>query len=178
MLTLILVLFVFVAIVLLFATPIFLIAYYFARKRQQQQDEMLKKVPSGAEFPVAMRYNKGGEQQKTWIKVSAWQGFGVMYVLDGKIHFCDTQRLDPYVFDLASASIQWVGINLANGLVPWFKIQDQQADYYFNPESGALLWPVFSGKPTSRKAFETLKAIQADYLKTRRDAGVMPPPLP
>jgi len=140
---------------------VFLVAWLAARKRKQQQNEILKQVPAEAGFKMAMRYNKG-EQHRNLIKLLPWQGSGILYVLDGKIHFRDALGVDAYSFDFGKVKIRWVGMSFANGFTEWFKIADDHIEYYFNVETGMLAFSLSSGKMTTYQVYKKLESIQAE----------------
>ena len=79
---------------ILFILPIFLIfsiAYIASKSRQKKQNTLLDNVPINASMKVILRYNFGQSQDK-FIKMKAFQGSGVLYVLDNQIHFRTRSR--------------------------------------------------------------------------------------
>jgi len=149
---------IFVAIIAAIAVA-FLVVWLAARKRMQQQTEILKQLPAGTGFKMAMRYNKG-EQHRKLIKFLPWQGSGVLFVLDGKIYFWDILG-GRHGFDLGKVKIQWVGMNFANGFTEWFKIADDHVEHYFNVEAGIFAFDLTFRKMTTYQVYKTLESLQA-----------------
>lgn len=148
----------FFAMMLLMPALIFFIAYLAAQSRKKKQQALMNDI-SDVEYSALVRYNKGNQQDK-FLKVKAFEGSGVLYVKDGKIQFVDTLHRNPHTFDLKTCNIQWVDINLVNGFLKWFSISDDAASYYFNIDSGMLIWNLDKSKPTTQSVFETLKKMQ------------------
>ena len=152
---------VFIIAFLGFIGLIFLIAFLASQSRKKKQEAVLATLPEGAKLKAIVRYNKGRQQTKI-LKMKAFQGSGVLYVLDKKIIFQDTLNQNPYSFDLKTAAVNWVGINAANGALNWFKVSDEQTEYYFNVESGMFIWHTSSGKPTTEQICNNLKSLQLE----------------
>jgi len=143
------------------ASPVlllFLIAYLASASRRKKQKKIVEQIPKHAEFKVAVRYNKG-QQQSEILKIKAFQGSGILYVLDQKICFRDTLNKTPYDFDNNTAKIEWTGINIANGFIQWFKVADHKTEYYFNVETGMFIWHISSKKMTTKQAYDKLKSL-------------------
>lgn len=157
-----LILFVFL-ILLIFSIPaiIFLIAYLAAQSRKKKQNALLAQLPLETKLTAVVRYNKG-QQQTKFLKLKAFQGSGVIYVLDNKIHFRDTLDQNPYEFDLATAQIRFVGVTLANGALNWFTVSDGETEYFFNVESGMFIWHTSSGKMTTKEICDKLQQLQLE----------------
>ena len=152
---------IFIVFFIVFIGLIFLIAFLASQSRKKKQEAVLATLPEEAKLKATVRYNKGSQQSK-FLKLKAFQGSGVIYVLDDKIHFQDTLNQNPYTFDLKTATISWVGINAANGALNWFKVSDQQTEYYFNVESGMFIWHTSSGKMTTEQICNNLKSLQME----------------
>jgi len=137
---------------------IFLIAYLASASRRKKQKKTLEQVPKQATFKVAVRYNKGN-QQDVFLKIKAFQGSGILYVLDKKICFRDNLSKNSYEFDPNTIKMEWVGINVANGLIKWFKIADSKTEYYFNVETGMFIMHLSSKKLTTQQVYNKLKSL-------------------
>jgi len=137
---------------------IFLIAYLANRSRRKKQKKTLEQIPEQATFKVAVRYNKGN-QQDIFLKIKAFQGSGILYVLDQKICFRDTLNKSSYDFDPNNVKIEWIGVNIVNGFIQWFKIVDDKTEYYFNVETGMFIWHLSSKRMTTRQVYNKLKSL-------------------
>jgi hypothetical protein len=146
----------------IFSIPaiIFLIAYLAARSRKKKQKALLEQIGT-PEYYAFVRYNMGNKQNE-FFKVKAFQGSGILYVEGRNIHFVDTLHQNPHIFPLDDSSIQWVDINIVNGLLKWFSIEDSEKKYYFNIESGMFIFNTNSSKPTTRSVFEKLIEYQTE----------------
>lgn len=147
-------------ILLIFLLPgiIFFIAFLAAKSRKRKQEAVLNSL-SGVEYHAFVRYNKGN-QQNEFFKVKAFQGSGVLYVKDKMLYFEDTLHKNAAQFNLKTSTILWQDINLVNGFLKWFSIEDEGVKYYFNIESGMLIWNMNKNKPTTQSVFERLKKYQ------------------
>ncbi|WP_294290433.1 hypothetical protein [uncultured Chryseobacterium sp.] len=139
---------------------IFLIAYLAARSRRKKQNLLLQEIGS-PEYYAFVRYNMGNAQNE-FFKIKAFQGSGIIYTKGNEIHFVDTLHQHPHVFPLHESSIKWEDINIVNGLLKWFSVQDQETKYYFNIESGMFIFNLNSTKPTTRSVFERLLQYQSE----------------
>jgi len=147
-----------VVVITLIIGPIFLVAYIASQSRRKKQEKTLKQVPKQAEFKVAVRYNRGYQQDEV-LKIKAFQGSGILYVLDQKICFRDTLNKNPYDFDLNNTKVEWIGVNLVNGFIQWFKIADDKTQYYFNVETGMFIWSLSSKRMTTKQLYNKLKSL-------------------
>ena len=142
---------------------IFLIAYLASKSREKKQSALLEKVPSNADFKAILRYNFGNQQSK-FFKMKAFQGSGVLYVLDDKIHYNTTNKPDDnFIFDLKTSQINWIGVNISNGLLEWFQLKNGNKDYYFNVETGLFIFHTDSKKMKTMQVFNYLKEAQKKY---------------
>lgn len=139
---------------------IFLIAYLAARSRRKKQNLLLQETGT-PEYYAFIRYNRGNAQNE-FFKIKAFQGSGMIYIDGHNIHFVDTLHQHPHTFPLQESIIKWEDINIVNGLLKWFSVQDQEAKYYFNIESGMFIFNLNSSKPTTRSVFERLLQYQAE----------------
>lgn len=138
---------------------IFGVAYWAAQSRKKKQDATLSTIPSNAEIKAAVRYNIGNQQGK-FLKLKAFQGSGILYVIDEQLYFQDTLNQSNYTFDLKNIQINWVGENLLNGLLKWFVVKEGDIEYYFNIDSGMFIFNTDSSKPTTMSVFQSLLAYQ------------------
>ncbi|MDH0673437.1 MULTISPECIES: hypothetical protein [Empedobacter] len=142
---------------------IFGIAFWASKSREKKQNTLLAQVPPNAEFKAVLRYNFGNQQSKFW-KMKAFQGSGVLYVLDDKIHYITTNNPnDNFTFDLKTSQINWIGVNLTNGLLEWFQLKNGEKDYYFNVETGMFIFNINSKKMKTTQVFNYLKEAQKKY---------------
>lgn len=139
---------------------IFLIAYLAAKSRRKKQQLLLEKI-GVPEYYAFVRYNRGNAQNE-FFKIKAFQGSGMIYIEGNTIHFVDTLHQHPHVFPLHDSVIKWEDINIVNGLLKWFSVQDQETKYYFNIESGMFIFNLNSSKPTTRSVFERLLQYQSE----------------
>lgn len=148
---------------IIFTIPaiIFLLAYLAAQSRKKKQTALLAKIGT-PEYYAFVRYNIGNTQNQ-FLKLKAFQGSGMIYVEDRKIHFVDTLHQNPYTFSLDEASIRWEDINLVNGFLKWFSVSDKNKKYYFNIESGMFIFNLNSSKPTTQSVFTRLVIYQNEY---------------
>lgn len=137
---------------------IFLIAYLAARSRKKKQNLLLQEIGT-PEYYAFVRYNRGNAQNE-FFKIKAFQGSGIIYIEGNHIHFIDTLHQHPHIFPLQESILKWEDINIVNGLLKWFSVQDQEAKYYFNIESGMFIFNLDSSKPTTQSVFERLLQYQ------------------
>ncbi|WP_294286290.1 hypothetical protein [uncultured Chryseobacterium sp.] len=151
-----------ILLLFLFSIPaiIFLIAYLAARSRRKKQNLLLQEIGT-PEYYAFVRYNMGNAQNE-FFKIKAFQGSGMIYIEGNNIHFVDTLHQHPHTFPLHESSIKWEDINIVNGLLKWFSVQDQEKKYYFNIESGMFIFNLNSSKPTTRSVFERLLKYQSE----------------
>jgi len=149
-------------LIIIFSIPalIFLIAYIAARSRKKKQQALLAQIGT-PEYYAFVRYNMGSTQNE-FFKIKAFQGSGIIYVEGREIHFADTLYQNPHVFPMDESSIRWEDINIVNGLLKWFSIEDKEKKYFFNIESGMLIFNLDSSKPTTKSVFERLLKYQND----------------
>lgn len=147
---------------IIFSIPalIFFIAYLAARSRKKKQQLLLEQI-STPEYYAFVRYNMGNTQNE-FFKIKAFQGSGMIYVEGRNIHFVDTLHRNPHVFPMDTSSIKWEDINIVNGLLKWFSIEDQEKKYYFNIESGMFIFNTNSSKPTTKSVFDRLIKYQSE----------------
>ena len=138
---------------------IFLIAYVAAQSRKKKQKKVLQTLPSDAEFHAFVRYNRGNQQDKI-IKLKAFQGSGVIYVVGDKAVFKSTTGFE-HTFDLRNSKVFWEGENLINGLLKWFSINDGQEKLFLNVETGMFIFHTGGNKPTTRSIHDQLLLKQA-----------------
>lgn len=139
------------------------ITFWASKSREKKQNTLLAQVPPNAEFKAVLRYNFGNQQSKFW-KMKAFQGSGVLYVLDDKIHYITTNNPnDNFIFDLKTSQINWIGVNLTNGLLEWFQLKNGEKDYYFNVETGMFIFNINSKKMKTTQVFNYLKEAQKKY---------------
>lgn len=151
---------IFVLFLLSIPAIIFLIAYLAARSRRKKQQLLLEQIDT-PEYYAFVRYNMGNAQSE-FFKIKAFQGSGMIYIEGDRIHFVDTLHQHPYTFPLQESIIRWEDINIVNGLLKWFSVQDQETKYYFNIESGMFIFNLNSSKPTTRSVFEKLLQYQSE----------------
>lgn len=139
------------------------VAYWASKSREKKQNALLEQVPSNADFKAVLRYNFGNQQSKIF-KMKAFQGSGVLYLIDDKIHYITTNNPnDNFIFDLKTTQINWIGLNLANGLLEWFQLKNGDKDYYFNVETGLFIFHTNSKKMKTTQVFNYLKEAQKKY---------------
>ncbi len=142
---------------------IFGIAFWASKSREKKQNALLETVPSNADFKAVLRYNFG-KNQSQFFKLKAFQGSGVLYVIADKIHYVTTNNPDDnFILDLKTSEINWIGVNLANGLLEWFQIRNGGQDYYFNVETGLFIFHTSSSKMKTSQVFSYLKEAQKKY---------------
>lgn len=147
---------------ILFVGPVILIAYLAAQSRKKKQKTVVESLPSDTELFAMVRYNKGDQHQKV-LKLKAFEGSGVLYVIGDTIHFKSTKGLET-TFPFNQCTINYTGETFANGLLKWFSISNQSEIYYFNVESGTFIFHTGSDKPTTLSIFNHLQQLQAKYL--------------
>jgi hypothetical protein len=147
---------------IIFSIPalIFFIAYLAARSRKKKQQLLLEQIGT-PEYYAFVRYNMGNTQNE-FFKIKAFQGSGMIYVEGRNIHFVDTLHRNPHVFPMDTSSIKWEDINIVNGLLKWFSIEDKEKKYYFNIESGMFIFNTNSSKPTTKSVFDRLIKYQSE----------------
>lgn len=147
-------------LIIIFSIPalIFLIAYIAARSRKKKQQALLAQIGT-PEYYAFVRYNMGNAQNE-FFKIKAFQGSGILYVEGRNIHFTDTLHQNPHIFPMDESSIKWEDINIVNGLLKWFSIEDQTKKYFFNIESGMFIFNLDSSKPTTKSVFDRLLQYQ------------------
>ena len=129
------------------------ITFWASKSREKKQNALLAQVPTNAEFKAVLRYNFGNQQSK-FLKMKAFQGSGVLYVLDDKTHYITTNNPnDNFIFDLKTSQINWIGVNLTNGLLEWFQLKNGEKDYYFNFETGMFIFNINSKKNENNTSF-------------------------
>jgi hypothetical protein len=153
---------------IIFSIPalIFFIAYLAARSRKKKQQFLLEQIGT-PEYYAFVRYNMGNTQNE-FFKIKAFQGSGMIYVEGRNIHFVDTLHRNPHVFPMDTSSIKWEDINIVNGLLKWFSIEDQEKKYYFNIESGMFIFNTNSSKPTTKSVFDRLIKYQSEMPVTHQ----------
>jgi len=139
------------------------ITFWASKSREKKQNALLTQVPPNVEFKAVLRYNFGNLQSK-FLKMKAFQGSGVLYVLDDKTHYITTNNPnDNFIFDLKTSQINWIGVNLTNGLLEWFQLKNGEKDYYFNVETGMFIFNTNSKKMKTTQVFNYLKEAQKKY---------------
>ncbi len=156
-----LVLFLMLMFFVLFIGGIFLIAFIAAQSRKKKQKKILASLPSDAEFHAFVRFNKGNHQDK-FLKIKAFQGSGIIYVIGDKAVFKSTTGFE-HTFDLRNSKVFWEGENLVNGLLKWFSINDGQEKLYLNVETGMFIFHTGGNKPTTRSIHDQLVIKQASF---------------
>jgi hypothetical protein len=153
---------------IIFSIPalIFFIAYLAARSRKKKQQLLLEQIGT-PEYYAFVRYNMGNTQNE-FFKIKAFQGSGMIYVEGRNIHFVDTLHRNPHVFPMDTSSIKWEDINIVNGLLKWFSIEDKEKKYYFNIESGMFIFNTNSSKPTTKSVFDRLIKYQSEMPVTHQ----------
>jgi len=154
----IILLFIFLFFLLLIG-GIFLIAYLAAQSRKKKQKKILESLPGNVDFYAFVRFNRGNQQDKV-LKLKAFQGSGIIYVMDDKIIFKSTTGFE-HGFDLKTSKIFWEGENLINGLLKWFSINHGQEKLYLNVETGMFIFHTGGSKPTTHSIYEQLLLKQA-----------------
>ena len=136
------------------------IAFWASKMREKKQKALLAEVPSNAEFTAVLRYNFGNQQSKIF-KMKAFQGSGVLYLLEDKIHYITTNHPnDNFTFELKTTEMNWIGVNLVNGLLEWFQLKNGNKDYYFNVETGLFIFHTNSKKMKTSQVFNYLKGAK------------------
>ncbi len=138
---------------------IFLIAFIAANSRKKKQKKILEALPAEVDFYAFVRFNRGNQQDKI-LKLKAFQGSGIIYVLNDKAVFKSTTGFE-HNFDLRNSKIFWEGENLVNGLLKWFSINDGQEKLYLNVETGMFIFHTGGNKPTTRSIHDQLLLKQA-----------------
>lgn len=150
------------SLLLCFLLPIILIlgiAYFAAQSRKKKQDAVLSTLPKEAEIKAAVRYNIGAQQGK-FLKLKAFQGSGIIYILGDQLVFQDTLGVNSHTFDLKNINLAWVDVNLVNGLLKWFEVKDESKSYYFNIESGIFIFNIKSDQPTTLSVYKSILAYK------------------
>lgn len=138
---------------------IFLIAYIAAQSRKEKQKKILEILPAEAEFHAFVRFNCGSQQDK-FLKLKAFQGSGILYVVRDEAVFRSTTRFE-HSFDLRNSKIFWEGENLVNGLLKWFSIKDAYEKLYLNVETGMFIFHTGGKKLTTRSIYDQLLIKQS-----------------
>lgn len=133
---------------------VFLIAFVAAQSRKKKQKKILDTLPTDVEFYAFVRFNRGVQQDK-FLKLKAFQGSGIIYVLGDKAVFRSTTGFE-HTFDLRNSKILWEGENLVNGLLKWFSINDGVEKLYLNVETGMFIFHTVGNKPTTRSIHDQL----------------------
>ncbi len=154
----IILLFIFLFFLLLIG-GIFLIAFVAAQSRKKKQKKVMETLPPGVEFSAFVRFNRGNQQDK-FLKLKAFQGSGIIYVLNENAVFKSTTGFE-HSFDLRNSKVFWEGENLVNGLLKWFSINDGQEKLYLNVETGMFIFHTGGNKPTTRSIHDQLLLKQA-----------------
>lgn len=154
----IILLFIFLFFLLLIG-GIFLIAYLAAQSRKKKQKKILESLPNNMDFYAFVRFNRGNQQDKV-LKLKAFQGSGIIYVIEDKVIFKSTTGFE-HEFDLRNSKVFWEGENLINGLLKWFSINDGQEKLYLNVETGMFIFHTGGSKPTTRSIHDQLLLKQS-----------------
>lgn len=132
-------------------------AFWASKMREKKQKALLAEVSSNTEFKAVLRYNFGNQQSKI-LKIKAYQGSGVLYHLEDKIHYITTNH--NFTFELKTTEMNWIGVNLVNGLLEWFQLKNGKKDYYFNVETGLFIFHTNSKKMKTSQVFNYLKGAK------------------
>lgn len=151
----------FVLILVIIIGGVFGISYLASASRRKKQNQVLQSLPQGVDFHAIVRYNRGKQQDEV-IKLKAFEASGVLYLVDNIVHFKSTLGFETQ-FDLKTSILRWEGENLVNGLLKWFSIQNDAEKYYFNVETGILIFHLDKNKPTTLSIYNKLVETQRQY---------------
>lgn len=138
---------------------ILLVAYLASQSRKKKQTKLLDQIPKEAEFSAFVRFNRGKQQDK-FMKVKAFEGSGVIYLIDENVYFKGTKGFN-HTFNLRNSKVFWEGENLVNGLLKWFSIGDADEKLYLNVETGMFIFHTGGDKSTTRSIHDEILLKQA-----------------
>lgn len=145
-------LFVFVLIGASIPVTISVIAYL---SRKSKREKIIASLPQGVTYTANVRVNTP-KKNDAFLKLKAFEFSGVLYLKDGVVYL-DGTKGQHYEFKLNDAAITWPGVQVQNGAMQWFCIDDMKDQkLYVNAETGVFVFRLSSSMPSTRNVFEFL----------------------
>ncbi len=149
-----------IIMVLIGASIPVLISVFAYISRKSKRKAIMDKLPADVNYTVGVRLNTP-KKNAAFFKLKAFEFSGVLYLKDGKI-IVEGTKGQHYEFDLHDSAITWPGVQVQNGAMQWFMIDDMKAgqQLYINAETGVFVFRLSSKMPSTKEVYEYLLAQQ------------------
>jgi len=123
--------------------------------RKSKRKIIIGNLPAGVTYTANVRVNTP-KKNDAFMKLKAFEFSGVLYIKDDKIYL-DGTKGQHYEFDLYKSAITWPGVQVQNGAMQWFCIDDMQGQkLYVNAETGVFVFRLSSSMPSTKDVYEYL----------------------
>jgi len=123
--------------------------------RKSKRNQIIARLPQDITYTANVRVNTP-KKNAAFLKVKAFEFSGVLYIKDG-IVYLDGTKGQHYEFNLRDAAITWPGVQVQNGAMQWFCIDDMKDQkLYINAETGVFVFRLSSSMPSTKDVYEYL----------------------
>ncbi len=153
-------LFIFIAFILFFASIPVVIATIAYVSRKKKRTLIEKDLPSNLFYTAPVRLNTP-KQNAAVVKLKAFEYSGILYLEEDKI--CVKGTSGQFTeFDLLKTEITWPGVQIQNGIIQWFCLEDKSTGQrlYVNAETGIFVFRLSSKLPSTKQVYEDLLKYQ------------------
>lgn len=145
-------LFVFVLIGASIPVVISVLAYM---SRKSKRKKIIANLPEGVSYMANVRMNTP-KKNAAFFKMKAFEFSGVLYIKGGNV-FIDGTKGQHYEFELKDAVVTWPGVQVQNGAIQWFCIDDMKDQkLYVNAETGVFIFRLSSSMPSTKEVYQYL----------------------
>ncbi|MFR9165152.1 MAG: hypothetical protein ACLVKO_02565 [Dysgonomonas sp.] len=151
-----LILIAFVLIIASIPVSISVIAYL---SRKSKRKKIFETLPKDVSYTASVRLNTAKKNDAV-VKLKAFEFSGVLYLKDNIVYVEGTKG-QKFEFDLKDSVITWPGIQVQNGAMQWFCIDNMKGQkLYVNAETGVFVFRLSSKMPSTRDIYQYLLAQQ------------------
>lgn len=128
--------------------------------RQSKRKKIVANLPVSTTYTANVRLNTP-QKNAAFFKLKAFEFSGVLYIDDKKV-IIDGTKGQHYEFDLQESSITWPGVQVQNGALQWFCIDDMKSGQklFVNADTGVFVFRISSKIPSTKEVYEYLLALQ------------------
>lgn len=138
-----------------------LIAVIAYLSRQSKRKKIIANLPVNPSYIANVRLNTP-KKNAAFFKLKAFEFSGVLYIDDKKV-IIDGTKGQHYEFDLQESAITWPGVQVQNGALQWFCIDDMKTDgqkLFVNADTGVFVFRISSKIPSTKEIYEYLLSLQ------------------
>lgn len=145
--------------VVIFASIPVGISLFAYMSRKSHYKRLTASLPSDVIYTAQVRMNTP-KKNAAFFKMKAFEFCGVLYVRDNTIYITGSKN-QGFEFPLATTAITWPGVQVQNGALQWFCLDDMKGNQlYVNSDTGVFIFRTSSKMQSTQDIYQHLLKLQ------------------